>query len=86
MRRKLLVIATMLALVSATSATRGADTQALQRVLDQWAAAWSSNDVETLLPLFTNNVDYEDVTLGAVNHGSKALRDFAIATFSALRT
>jgi steroid delta-isomerase-like uncharacterized protein len=81
MRRKLLVVATMLALASATSPARSADTQALQRSLDQWAVAWSSSDVDKLLPLFTDNVDYEDVTLGAANHGSNALRDFAAATF-----
>ena len=51
------------------SAARAADNQALEHVLEQWAAAWSSNDVEKLLPLFTDDVDYEDVTLGAKNHG-----------------
>jgi steroid delta-isomerase-like uncharacterized protein len=81
MRRKLLIVATMLALASATAPARSADTQALQRTLDQWAVAWSSSDVQKLLPLFTDNVDYEDVTLGAVNHGSNELRDFATATF-----
>jgi hypothetical protein len=64
-----LVLVALLALVSGGSAARGADTQALEHVLDQWAPAWSSNDVEKLLPLFTDDVDYEDVTLGAKNHG-----------------
>jgi steroid delta-isomerase-like uncharacterized protein len=81
MRHKLLIVATMLALASATAPARSADTQALQRTLDQWAVAWSSSDVQKLLPLFTDSVDYEDVTLGAVNHGSNELRDFATATF-----
>jgi hypothetical protein len=39
----------------------------LERVLDQWAVSWSSGDVDKLLPLFTDDVRYEDVTLGAVN-------------------
>ena len=60
-----------------------ADTQARERVLEQWAAAWSSGDVQKILPLFTDNVVYEDVTFGAVNHGSNALRDFATAVFAA---
>ena len=45
------------------------DTQVLENVLEQWALAWSSGDAETLLPLFVDSVVYEDVTLGAVNHG-----------------
>jgi steroid delta-isomerase-like uncharacterized protein len=83
MRRKKLVLATILALAVGSSATHAADTQALERVLEQWAAAWSSSDAEKLLPLFTENVVYEDVTFGAVNHGQKALRDFAKGTFDA---
>jgi len=37
------------------------------------------------LPLFTDNVVYEDVTFGAVNQGRNALRDFASATFAAFQ-
>ena len=81
MRRKLLAVTTMLVLAGAASTGRAADSQALERVLDQWAVAWSSSDVEKLLPLFTDSVEFEDVTLGAVNHGSNALRDFATAIF-----
>lgn len=55
----------------------------LEHVLEQWALAWSSSDAETLLPLFADNVDYEDVTFGAVNHGKNALRDFATGLFAA---
>ena len=62
---------------------RSADSQALERVLDQWAVSWSSGDVDMLLPLFTDDVRYEDVTLGAVNQGKNALRDFAATTFGA---
>jgi len=81
MRSMLLLAATILALVSAAPAARSTDTHVLQRVLDQWAVAWSSSEVEKLLPLFTDNVDSEDVTLALANHGSKALQDFAAATF-----
>jgi steroid delta-isomerase-like uncharacterized protein len=76
-----ITLVTALILAGDGSAARSADVRALERVLDQWAVAWSSSDVEKLLPLFTDNVDYEDVTLGAVNHGSNELRDFATATF-----
>jgi steroid delta-isomerase-like uncharacterized protein len=76
-----ITLVTVLILAGDGSAARSADVRALERVLDQWSVAWSSSDVEKLLPLFTDNVDYEDVTLGAVNHGSNELRDFATATF-----
>jgi steroid delta-isomerase-like uncharacterized protein len=59
------------------------NTQELEYVLDQWALAWSSGDVEKLLPLFADSVDYEDVTLGAVSRGKNALRDFAAGVFAA---
>ena len=59
------------------------NTQELEYVLDQWALAWSSSDVEKLLPLFADSVDYEDVTLGAVSRGKNALRDFAAGVFAA---
>jgi steroid delta-isomerase-like uncharacterized protein len=80
-RHKMIVLITLLVLVSGSSA-RGADTQGLEHVLDQWALAWSSNDPERLLPLFTDSVEYEDVTLGAVNRGANALHDFATGTFA----
>jgi hypothetical protein len=66
MRGKKMVLATILALVVASSAARGADIKQLEHVLDQWAAAWSSSDVDKVLPLFTDDVVYEDVTFGSV--------------------
>ena len=83
MLRKKVVLATILALAVSSSAAHAADIQQLEHVLEQWAAAWSSNDVEKVLPLFTDNVVYEDVTFGAVNHGRKELHDFAKGTFDA---
>ncbi len=81
MRQKLLVLVSMLALAGAGSSARGADTRELEHVLDQWVIAWSSGDVERLLPLFTDSVDYEDVPFAAASHGRDALRDIAIGTF-----
>src|SRR6516165_6987530 len=46
-------------------------------VLDQWATAWSSHDVQQVLQLFTDDCIYEDVPTGAVNIGKVALRKFA---------
>jgi steroid delta-isomerase-like uncharacterized protein len=83
MYRKLAVLVMLLALVNGGSSARGADTQELEHVLDQWVLAWSSNDVERLLPLFTESVDYEDVPFGAASRGRDALRDIAAGTFAA---
>ena len=83
MHRRILLLVAVLALTPPSTAAYGADNQALERILDQWATAWSSNDSERLLPLFTDNIVYEDVTFGAVNQGKTALRDFATATFGA---
>jgi steroid delta-isomerase-like uncharacterized protein len=82
MRQKLLVLVSMLTLAGGGSSARGADTQQLEHVLDQWVLAWSSGDVERLLPLFTDSVDYEDVPFAAASHGRDALCDIAIGTFA----
>src|SRR2546428_9279475 len=46
-------------------------------ILDKWASAWSSHDVEVILRLFTDDCIYEDVPTGAINSGKDALRGFA---------
>lgn len=56
----------------------------LERVLDEWAAAWKSHDIDRLLRLFTEDCVYEDVALGAVSRGHQELRDFAAQTFAIL--
>jgi steroid delta-isomerase-like uncharacterized protein len=79
----LLVLVTLLALAGGGSSARGADTQELEHVLDQWVLAWSSGDVERLLPLFTDSIDYEDVPFGAASQGKDSLRGIAAGTFAA---
>ena len=59
-------------------------TVAMERVLEEWATAWSSHDTETLLALFTDDCIYEDVTFGVVNRGREALRAFAQGVFAAV--
>ncbi len=50
-------------------------------VIDQWAEAWSSHDMEQVLALFTDDCIYEDVPLGVVNHGKEELRAFGQGFF-----
>jgi steroid delta-isomerase-like uncharacterized protein len=59
-------------------------TSEAERILDDWATAWSSHDTEKMLALFTDDCVYEDVTFGAVNHGKAELRAFADGIFAAI--
>ena len=52
------------------------------RAIEHWAAYWSAHDMERLLPLFTENVVYEDVTMGVVNRSTTELRAFGEGFFS----
>jgi steroid delta-isomerase-like uncharacterized protein len=49
-----------------------------------WCDAWNSHDVDKVLAIFTDDVFYEDVTFGLVNHGSTELRAFAQFFFTAV--
>ncbi len=53
-----------------------------ERVLEDWATAWSSHDTKKVLSLFTDDCVYEDVTFGAINRGKKELRAFADGVFA----
>jgi steroid delta-isomerase-like uncharacterized protein len=53
------------------------DTSTNERLIADWARLLSTHDLEGLLQLFTDDVIYEDVPLGVVNHGKEALRTFA---------
>src|SRR5215475_5346915 len=55
-----------------------------QRVLDEWATAWSSHDIDKVLSLFTDDCVYEDVTFGVVTRGKKELRAFAEGVFAGI--
>ena len=48
----------------------------LEKMMNDYLAATNSHDMERILFFFTDDVVYEDVALGKVNHGKKELRDF----------
>ena len=77
--KKVLALASIVVLITLTAAA-----QKKPRVAQSFIAAWNSHDVEKVIPLFTNDVLYEDVTFGAVNHGSAELRKFAASVFAAV--
>jgi len=49
---------------------------AIDQLWSEFARTWSSHDMNQVLPLYTDDCIYEDVTLGAVNHGKEELRRF----------
>src|SRR5215472_9825287 len=53
-------------------------------VAQAWIDAWNSHNPDTVVALYTEDAVLEDVTLGAVNRGRAAIRDFAVSTFAAL--
>ena len=52
----------------------------LERMFDDWATAWSSNDSskdpKSVLALFVDDCVFEDVTFGVVARGKEELRTF----------
>lgn len=46
---------------------------------EKWIAAWNSHDPGKFVPLFTDDIFYEDVTFGEVSHNSAELRKFYLS-------
>src|SRR5215472_17596340 len=49
---------------------------------DDWLAGWNSHNAEKVIPIFTDDVFFEDVALGAVSRSSGELRKFATSIFA----
>jgi steroid delta-isomerase-like uncharacterized protein len=59
----------------------------VERLLDEWAMAWSSDendDPERVLALFADDCVFEDVTFGVVARGKEELRSFVNRAFAAV--
>ena len=52
--------------------------------LDDWAAAWSSHDIERVLALFTDDGVYEDVPFGVAVQGRDQRRALANLAFTGI--
>jgi steroid delta-isomerase-like uncharacterized protein len=55
----------------------------LNDTLDEWAAGWSTHDIERVILLCTDHCLYEDVPLGVISHGKDELRAFGAQVFDA---
>ncbi len=50
-------------------------------VAEKLIAAWNSHSPDKMVPVFTDDIFYEDVAFGEVSHGSAELRKFAVSEF-----
>ncbi len=74
----LLSIAALLTTPATSAIAQGCTEQLAQDFLAGW-----SHDLPKLMPLFADNVVYEDTTVHAVLHGKDELRNFAAGWFKA---
>src|SRR5258708_4404644 len=59
----------------------------LERMLDEWAMAWSTaanTDPERVLALYADDCVFEDVTFGLAARGKEELRSFVNRAFAAV--
>jgi len=54
----------------------------LEKMMNEYLAAWNAHDVEKLLSFFTDDIVYDDVPIGKAYRGKKEVKDFAISTFA----
>ncbi len=74
------VLLVMLALPAIAAPPEGKSTKDPgTAVATKWIAAWNSHNPDKMLPLFTDDIFYEDVAFGEVSYGSAELRKFFLS-------
>ena len=48
-------------------------------IAEKLIAAWNSHSPDKMVPVFTDDIFYEDVAFGEISHGSAELRKFAVS-------
>jgi steroid delta-isomerase-like uncharacterized protein len=48
-------------------------------VAEKWISGWNSHNPDTMLPLFTDDILYEDVAFGETSHGKAEVRKFIVS-------
>jgi len=76
----ILFVTLMLSAIAA-SADGKSKTESGTAIAQKWIAAWNSHNPDKMLPVFTDDIFYEDVAFGEVSHGSAELRKFAASEF-----
>src|SRR6202790_2957944 len=46
---------------------------------EKWIAGWNSHDPDKMLPLFTDDIFYEDVAFGEISHGGAERGQFVVS-------
>ncbi len=77
-KRFLVVVAVLLVVPAMAAPQQEKSTGSRESAIaEQWIAAWNSHNPDKMLPLFTDDLVYEDVAFGEVSHGKAELRKFA---------
>lgn len=84
--KRVLAVATVLAILVLTRIAnppkaRAADAGHDAAVGEKLIAAWNSHDPDKMLPLFTDDIFYEDVAYAEVSHNQAEMRKFAAEEF-----
>lgn len=86
--KRVLTLAILLAALALLAMASPGDPKAASdpdaAVAETWIAGWNSHDPEKMLPLFTDDVFYEDVAFGESSHGKAEVRKFAASEFEAV--
>jgi len=80
-------VGNLLSLMQQIGAWSPPATSESERMLDDWATAWSSaenNDPQRVLALFAEDCLFEDVTFGVIARGKDELRSFVSGAFAAV--
>jgi len=67
--------------VAASPDVKGAGDNA---IAEKWIAAWNSHSPDKMLPLFSDDIVYEDVAFGELSHGKAEVSKFAASEFEAV--
>lgn len=82
-RKRVLTGAILLAMLTLSAIAAPADGKSKgdsgSAIAEKWIAAWNSHDPDKMVPLFTDDIFYEDVTFGEVSHNSAELRKFYLS-------
>jgi len=81
---RVLTAAAMLLLLVVTVGASDAKAKGEAAIAEQWIAAWNSHSPDKMLPLFADDILYEDVAFGEVSHGKDEVSKFAASEFEAV--
>jgi steroid delta-isomerase-like uncharacterized protein len=73
-----IMVAVLLLPVIATPADGKSNTDRDATVAERWIAGWNSHNPDKMLPLFTDDIFYEDVAFGEASHGKAEARKFVL--------